>query len=101
MMPTTVYQCPIDTCGWEHTEPPAPDDITQWPGYGTVPLMDLPKHMTRHRVMEVDAALREHLDTHTPVEFVTEITRLTQQITSCRLVMEPWQWEAANHTETS
>ena len=80
MMPTTVYQCPIDTCGWERDGPLAPEDRTRWPETPTITMPDMTRQMSRHAAAMTDAALQEHLETHTMLEWLQENARLRQKV---------------------
>lgn len=75
-----VYQCPIEACGWELTGPAAPEDPTKWPTPPDATLPDMAKQMARHVAAMTDAALQEHLDTHTTLEWVQENARLRQKV---------------------
>jgi hypothetical protein len=83
-LPTTVYECPISACPWTHTEPPAPADITTWPGYGTMPLAELPAHISRHRMKENEAAVLAHLEEHTAVQWAKELAAVRTELAAAR-----------------
>jgi hypothetical protein len=77
-VPTIRYQCPLD-CGWYHDAPPAtPDDNpNQYTQAPDETFQDLVTRMAgdtvRLHVEKVDAALLEHLETHTIPQFVAKL----------------------------
>jgi len=80
---TTRYLCPLE-CGWHHDRPPLP-----LPTDASVPIApEAIQHMAStllHQDMErVETALREHLDTHTTVEFVRVIHDLRVEVAQLR-----------------
>jgi hypothetical protein len=80
---TTRYLCPLE-CGWHHDRPPLP-----MPTDATVPIApEAIQHMAsvvlRQDVERVEEALREHLATHTTVEFVRVIHDLRVEVARLR-----------------
>ncbi len=86
MSGTTRYLCPLE-CGWHHDRPPFPD---AWiPTDAFVPIapeaiQQMASHVLRQDVERVEAALREHLATHTTEEFVRTIQGLRAEVAQLR-----------------
>jgi hypothetical protein len=75
---TTVYYCPLSACGWVHPEAPiTPDEVA-------VTFGELAADVIGARLAAVEDAVREHLETHTLLEWVQEITRLRSAVEAGR-----------------
>jgi hypothetical protein len=76
--PTIRYHCPLG-CGWRHDAPPAtaddnPNQYTQGPDETFTDVISRRAAETaRLHVERTDAALLEHLNTHTIRQFVTKL----------------------------
>ncbi|MFF1301080.1 hypothetical protein [Streptomyces sp. NPDC058296] len=111
--PTIRYQCPLD-CGWYHDAPPAtPDDNpNQYTQAPDETFQDLVTRMAgdtvRLHVEKVDAALLEHLNTHTVPQFVGKIAEQRDSIQRVRELHEkrdsdtghPYCDVCSNHGDT-
>jgi hypothetical protein len=70
----TVYGCPIAACTWAHTMPyqdPCAD--------GAATIEEASANAVRTHFTEAESVVRAHLETHSLLEWVTEITRLREQ----------------------
>ncbi len=88
---TTRYLCPLE-CGWHHDRPPLP-----LPTHATTPIApEAIQHMARVVLRQdaerVEAALREHLATHTAEQFVRVIHDLRAQVERLKRMAEPAPW---------
>lgn len=82
---TARYLCPV-RCGWHHDVPPpsaadmagitVPPDVSDLSGA----ISHLAAEATLRTAATTEAALVAHLETHTTVEFVTELERLHAEI---------------------
>lgn len=90
---TTRYLCPLE-CGWHHDEaPPSLADIE-----GVAPDPDarafqdvfnsIVTNATLRRAARTETALREHLETHTMLEFATVIHDLRVEIAQLKSSQE-------------
>lgn len=86
---TIRYLCPLE-CGWHHDEaPPSPADLD-----GVAPdpqarafqdiVSSIATKATMRRAGRTETALREHLDTHTALEFATVIHDLRVEVAQRR-----------------
>lgn len=79
---TTRYLCPLE-CGWHHDRPPLP-----MPTDASVPIApEAVQRMAgeaRQDVARAEAALREHLATHTTEQFVWTIQVLRAEVARLR-----------------
>jgi hypothetical protein len=88
---TTRYLCPLE-CGWHHDVPPP----TAERAVALAPAVDIAGLTPSERISAMatgaylreaeltETALREHLDTHTTVEFVRTIQGLRAEIASLK-----------------
>ena len=83
--PTIRYHCPLD-CGWHHDAPPAtaednPNRYTQGADE-TFPdvITRMAADTARLHVERINAALLEHLNTHTIPQFVTKLAEQRQNL---------------------
>lgn len=82
--PTTRYLCPLD-CGWHHDETP-PDFSDPTALHPFIPQdwaagMDgMAAGFAAGQLAVVEAAVREHLETHPLVEWVAEVARLQREL---------------------
>lgn len=69
---TTRFQCPIQTCEWQHDEPPleVPDAASE------TDINDL----VNLRGSQIEDMLREHFTSHTVEEWVGAVSALQQQL---------------------
>ena len=75
---STRHLCPLETtCSWYFDAPPAPvideQALADIFGSGTVKLQATNQHLAA-----VERELSEHIVTHSPLEFVTEIAKLRE-----------------------
>ena len=77
---TTVYHCPLPECGWTLAQPP-PDPAAPVAVITGETLDEAISRVSmaimREWYAEAEQALEAHLSTHTALEWVTEINRLT------------------------
>lgn len=83
---TTRYLCPLE-CGWHYDRPPFPDAWT--PTDATVPvspeaIQRIAGELLRQDVEQTEAALREHLATHSMEQFVQTIHDLRAEVAQLR-----------------
>ena len=72
----TIVQCPLDGCGWQHTEPDtkvSPDALAGVFGPGVMAAVAL-----HQRAGRVESELRRHFEGHKIEDFLRTITRLNQ-----------------------
>lgn len=74
----TRHLCPLETtCSWSFIAPPAPivgeQALADIFGPGTMKLQATNEHLAA-----IELALTEHIVTHSPIEFVTEIAKLRE-----------------------
>lgn len=84
---TTIYHCPLSSCGWEYTEPDWLTVRTPGPAIqvtGTMSMTEAAGEIGRRRLAVVEADLEAHLSTHTPLEWVTEVNRLNAELAAVR-----------------
>jgi len=90
---TTRYLCPLE-CGWHHdVPPPSPERIVELGATADPAARDFQEAIssvaTRACLAEAElteTALREHLDTHTTVEFAQAIHDLRMELQQLRSV---------------
>lgn len=82
--------CPLSSCEWTHDR--TPGEATHTPPGGVSPLRDGPPATLQEAIadaayailladlLEVESVLREHLETHTLLEWVQEVTRLQSEV---------------------
>lgn len=79
---TTRYLCPLE-CGWHHDRVPFPD---AWiPMHASTPIAPeaiqrMASELVRQNAEQTEAALHEHLATHTTEQFVMTIQVLRTEI---------------------
>jgi hypothetical protein len=84
---TTRYLCPLE-CGWHHdVPPPSPERIVELGATADPAARDFQEAIssvaTRACLAEAElteTALREHLNTHTPLEFARTIQTLRAEV---------------------
>lgn len=91
---TTRYLCPLE-CGWHHDRPPFPD--TWVPEHATTPIAPeaiqrMAGEMLRQGAERTEAAMREHLATHTTEQFVRTIQGLRAEVARLKRAAEPAPW---------
>jgi len=89
--------CPL--CDWTHDREPPPSTMHTFPD-GQSPLHDGPPATLReaiadaayatllHDLLEVEGVIREHLETHTLLEWFTGVMRLRGERDRCRAVID-------------
>jgi hypothetical protein len=70
----TVYGCPLSDCKWAHAEP----HPTAYDGEGATIEECVTNALTAH-LAEVESVVKAHLETHSLLEWVTEVMRLREQ----------------------
>ena len=84
---TTRYLCPLE-CGWHHDRPPLPDPtgVAPDPGARTAEeaLASWTTNVMLREAQRTEEALREHLATHTPEQFVRVIHDLRVEVAQLR-----------------
>lgn len=96
---TTRYLCPLE-CGWHHDVPPPTAErvvqLTPTVGLaGLTPSEAINAMATGAYLREAElteTALREHLDTHTTVEFAQVIHDLRAEVARLKRAAEPAPW---------
>lgn len=73
---TVVLKCPLDGCGWEHTEPAV--DVPREALAGQFGLGAMAAVAEHQRAGRIEAELSRHFDRHKTEDFLRTITRLTQ-----------------------
>lgn len=73
---TSVLNCPLDGCQWEHKEPSVPVPPETLAGVFGAGVMTAVAAEQRARRLE--ASLREHFEGHKPEDYLRTITRLNQ-----------------------
>lgn len=96
---TTRYLCPLE-CGWHHDVPPpsinriaelgATADPAACEPYEAV--NSIARDAYRREAEQTEQALREHLGTHTPEQFVRVIHDLRADIARLKRAAEPAPW---------
>lgn len=72
--PSVRYECPIGECPWT-MDHPGPDAAE---GRGRT-IEEIAFSAMRAHLLRAEAALREHLESHSLIEWVREVVRLSQQ----------------------
>lgn len=91
---TTRYLCPLE-CGWHYDQPPFPD---AWiPPDPTTPIAPeaihrMAQELLRENSERTEAALREHLATHTTEQFVRVIHDLRAEVARLERASQPAPW---------
>lgn len=88
---TTRYLCPLE-CGWHHDAPPPTLDRIAELGATADPaaqdiheaISSVATSATLAEAKRTETALREHLDTHTALEFATVIHDLRVEVAALR-----------------
>lgn len=75
MTPTNRYLCPLD-CGW-HLDPRALPDLAGLSGNS---IEDIISSGIERQAQAEETVIREHLETHSLVEWVTEVARLQREL---------------------
>jgi hypothetical protein len=85
---TTVYQCPLSACEWTYTQIPL--SVEQ-----LAASMGEPVFLAALReIMPTENAIRDHLETHTLVEWVQEVQRLHDKAERPRQLVVQWRTAA-------
>jgi hypothetical protein len=88
---TIRYLCPLE-CGWHHDVPPPGLDRIAALGVAADPaardiheaISSVAHRATFAEAQQTEAALREHLDTHTPEQFVRVIHDLRVEVAALK-----------------
>lgn len=96
---TTRYLCPLE-CGWHHDVPPPSVERVAELGVTADPAArDIHEAISSvaHRTLlaegqQTDAALREHIGTHTAEEFARVIHDLRAEVARLKRATEPAPW---------
>lgn len=75
MMPTTRFLCPLD-CGWHH-DPRTLPDLT---GLSGNTIEEIIRAGIERQNQADEEAIREHLESHPLIEWVTEVARLQREL---------------------
>jgi hypothetical protein len=72
MQQITRYTCPIDSCGWVHDDPgPFQRELVE---------AGDPHDVVRQHFLAMEDLVREHLETHSLLEWAQEVDRLKAEL---------------------
>jgi hypothetical protein len=95
MTPTTRYLCPLPGCGWHHDEPDlAAEDalrFTPAPSASTPSesIASMVEQSLLGRAARVEAAIKQHVETHSVLEWMREVDRLQSTLRQVGYVTPP------------
>lgn len=81
------HLCPVDACGWYYDES-SPYFVPKGGPYATAD--EFVRAMALQHAAVIEAALKEHVDTHTPVEYLHTIQRLSTELAVARSTQLGW-----------
>lgn len=69
----TRYHCPLPSCGWHHDLPPALASVIVARITHTRTFAESARQVGKDHAMQVEQALRDHVDTHSVTEYLSAL----------------------------